>query len=177
MKKILPLIMLAAILMFSLMVSGCVTNQNNNTTNKYAQNGVSFDFPGNWGVVTATSPNAVAAVADPATAVNGSPTTLVVIQKVNVTGSSDLKTVYDQNYAKFFNNTGYKKVSEADLIINNNKVYENVYTFNEGGVEKQYRAVWLSKNGQVYVILCSAKQADFQGQQTNFDMVINSFQV
>jgi predicted Zn-dependent protease len=157
-------------------VSGCVTDQKNNQTNKYSQNGVSFDYPQNWRVVNVTSSNAVAAVADPTTVQNGRPTTAVIIQKPPLTTGANLQLAYERNYANFFNQTGYQKVSEANITSNNTKIYENVYTINTAGLEKQYRVAWLSKKRKIYVILCSALKEDFNREQSNFNLVINSFQ-
>ena len=94
-------------LLFSVVfASGCVSSGNQTNTNKtYSQNNISFKYPGSWEIVNATSPNAVVAVADPKTVENGSPTTLVVIQKPDVAAGSDINTVYSTNYAKLFNNT------------------------------------------------------------------------
>ncbi|HMK53802.1 MAG TPA: PsbP-related protein [Methanobacteriaceae archaeon] len=173
MKKYLLLLF---IILAVLMASGCVTD-NNNATNSYAQNNVTFNYPGTWAVANTTSPNAVAAVADPKSVISdtSSPTTLVVIQKAPLPKGSDLRKAYDDNYASFFNNTGYQKVSEANITNNNLNASENVYTSNSGGIEKQFRAVWLQKNGYIYVILCSAKKDVFDSQQSKFDLIISSF--
>ena len=51
---------------------------------------------------------------------------------------------------------------------------ENIYKSNTGD-QKEYRAVWFNINGNIYVVLFSAKSTDFQAQQDNFNLVINSF--
>ena len=174
MNKILPLM---AVILMAVMVSGCVTNEDkNNESNNFSANGVSFQYPHSWGVAAVSSPNGVAAVGDPNTVVNGNPTTSVVIQTPNATVGSGLKTAYDQNYAKFFNNTGKTKVSEGQIVLNGATVYEIVYSSSEEGIAKKYRAVWTQKGSTVYVILCSARVEDYDAQQSNFDMVVNSFQ-
>ncbi len=173
MNKILPLMVTIVIVV---LVSGCVTNEDkSNTTNNYTENGVSFQYPHSWGVATVTSPDGVAAVGDPLTASNGNPTTSVVIQKYNNTNYYNLQAAYTQNYVKFFNNTGKTKVSDGNFILNGAQVYETVYIASESGVQKKYRAVWLQKGTSIYVILASAKVEDYDAQQANFDMVINSF--
>jgi len=170
-KLIFPLILIMVVVT----VSGCVNNQKNNQTNIYSQNGVSFEYPQSWRVANVTSSYAVAAVADPTTVQNGRPSTSVIIQKPPLTRGANLKLAYENNYANFFNQTGYQKVSEANITLNKTIIYENVYTINNAGLEKQYRAVWLSKRQRVYVILCSALKADFDKEQSNFDLIINSF--
>jgi hypothetical protein len=169
-------LLIIALLVSIVAVSGCVSNQNQTNQTSYSQNGVTFNYPSSWQVANTTSPNAVVAVADPKTVDNqSSPTTLVVIQKSNATG--DLQTVYSENYANFFNNTGNQRVSEGNITVGGAQAIENVYTANESGVQKEMRAVWLTRNSQIYVILCSALQSDFNNEQSNFDMIINSFKV
>lgn len=79
------------------------------------------------------------------TIVNGKPTTSVVIQEYNNTNYYSLQTAYEQNYLKFFNNTGKTKVSVGNFTLNNDQAYETVYISSESGVKKKYRAVWLQK--------------------------------
>lgn len=163
------------IMLFSVMVSGCVTdNKQNNQTQAYSQNNISFNYPGGWATANTTAPNSIAAVADPNSVQSGSPTTVVLIQKPNATAGSNLSAVYASNYATFFNNTGYQRVSEGNITVNGSDALENVYTSNSTN-PKQYRAVWLDENGTIYVILCIANENDFKNQQANFNLIINSF--
>jgi hypothetical protein len=176
MNKIFPLMVTIFMVAVVVMVSGCVTNEaKNNESNNYTQNGVFFQYPHSWDIATVGSPNGVAAVGDPNTVINGNPTTSVIIQTVNNTNYYNLQTAYIQNYVKFFNNTGNNKVSEGNFILNGTQAYETVYTSSESGVLKKYRAVWIQKGSTIYVILSSAKVEDYDGQQANFDLVINSF--
>jgi predicted Zn-dependent protease len=168
------LVILFILLCAVVMVSGCVTdNKNNNETQTYSQNNVSFNYPGGWATANPTAPNAVAAVADPKSIQSGSPSTVVIIQKPNAT-ASNLSAAYAANYATFFNNTGYQQVSEGNITVNGTGALENVYATNSTN-PREYRAVWLNENGTVYVILCVANQNDFKNEQANFNLIINSF--
>lgn len=170
--------LIIAVLCIVVLASGCVSNNNTNKTKTYSQNGIYFIYNGTWQEANITSdvPNAVVAVGDPSN-VNPNthqPLTFVLIQKVNGT---DLQTAYNQNYATFFNNTTNQRVSEANITVNNNHAYENVYIATSGGVQREMRAVWMQQNGMIYVILCGTLPADFQNEQKNFDLVVNSFKV
>ncbi len=57
------------------------------------------------------------------------------------------------------------------MVVMPLKTYINL----DNGDQKEYRAVWFNENGNIYVVLCSAKSTDFQAQQDNFNLVINSF--
>ncbi len=158
--------------------SGCVShNKVSNTTKTYDENNISFTYPGSWEIVNATSPNAIVAVADPNSIQNGTPTTLVVIQKPNVPAGFDLDTVYTSNYAEFFNNTNYQRISDGNITVNGENAPENVYQTNTSVNPIQYSAVWLNENNNIYVILSAAQVTDFENQTSNFNLIINSFKV
>jgi hypothetical protein len=168
-------ILIIVLLCFVVLASGCITdNKQSNVTKTYNQNNISFTYPGVWELASTTSPNAVVALADPNTIQNGSPTTILVVQKPDVPKGSNLTAVYAANYKSFFNTTGYQEVSEGNLTINGANALENIYKSNTGD-QKEYRAVWFNRNSIIYVLLFSAKSTDFQAQQDNFNLVINSF--
>jgi predicted Zn-dependent protease len=170
------MILVMVLLCSVILVSGCTSSNNqSNETKTYAQNNISFSYPGGWEIANTTSPNAVVAVADPTTVQSGVPTTLVLIQKSNVTEGSNFESVYAANYASFFNNTEYQQVSEGNITVNGVNALENIYKTNGTGDQRQYRAVWFDSNGNIYVVLCIAKVTDFEKQQPNFNLVVNSF--
>lgn len=170
-----PIILVTVLLCFVVLVSGCISDKKSTEPKTYKENNITFNYPGAWQIATATSPNAIVAIADPNTNQNGSPTTLVVVQKPDVPKGSRIDDVYATNYKSFFNNTGYTKISEGNITINDNILLENVYKSDND--QKEYRALWYTKNGNIYVILCSAKISDFKDQTANFDFIIKSFKL
>ncbi len=175
MNKILPVILFTIFMV--VLVSGCINDGKANQTNNFTKSGIFFQYPQSWGVAKVNSTGGIAAVGDPQTIVNGKPTTSVVIQEYNNTNYYSLQTAYEQNYLKFFNNTGKTKVSVGNFTLNNDQAYETVYISSESGVKKKYRAVWLQKDRNIYVILCSARAEDYDGQNANFDLIINTFRL
>lgn len=104
--------------------------------------------------------------------------TLVVVQKVAMPSGATLKQAYDSTYQQFAQqNPSFKTVSESTRTVDGTTAYVNVHTVDVSGVQKQEEAVWLEKNGSIYVILCGALPSEFQGQQANFDAIINTFKV
>ena len=170
------------IILLSLVVltSGCVNNNSNvNETKTYSQNGISFVYNGTWEIANTTAPNAIVAVGDPNTvnAQTKDPSTFVLIQKSNATQGTDLLTAYTENCARFFNNTTNQRISEANITINSNRAFENVYITNSSDGQREMRAVWIMQNNTIYVILCGSLPANFDKEQNNFDLIINSFKV
>jgi len=175
-----PLIILT-ILLLSVLSSGCIFDNGNKTnqTKNYTQNGISFDYPGQWGIANTTVNNTIVAVADPASIDpnTGFATTVAVIQKLTLPSGSNMADIYNRNYEALFNNSSHQRISEGNITLDSLKAFENVYTLNENGIQKQQRALWIENNHTIYVILCSAKVTDFNNEKQNFDMIIYSFKI
>jgi hypothetical protein len=172
-------LLIITLLSLVILASGCVSNNNLNQTKTYSQNGIYFVYNGTWEIANTSSTNAVTGVGDPNT-VNSQthePNTFVIIQKPNVTMNTDLQMAYTQNYATFFNNTSNMPISEANITLNNNTALENTYITTSNGAQSEMMAVWVSQNGQIYVILCGAPPNNFENQQKNFNIIINSFKL
>lgn len=167
------------VILLTVSISGCTSNKNSelNQTKTLSQNGVSFDYPGNWVVATSKANDTIASVADPASinAVTGFAETSVTIQQKNLTGTID--SMYQLNYATLFNNSSYQRVSESNITLGDIQAFENVYTVDFDGQQKQYRAIWIEKNNQVYVILCSALLNQYEKEKRNFDLIVNTFKI
>ncbi len=69
----------------------------------------------------------------------------------------------------------YQRVSEGNITVNGVNALENIYKTNTTVEPTQYRAVWLNEGDNIYVILCIAKVSDFDGQQANFNLILNTF--
>ena len=163
-----------SILVLIVALSGCTS------TNTYNANGVSFNYPTSWQQYSSPNTGALVAVGDPNSKDNstGNPTSIVVIQSIPLPSGENMKQVYDANYAQFSSSlTNYKTISENTTTVDGTTAYVNVHSFDNNGVTTQEEAVWLSKNNNIYVILCSALQSNFASQQDNFNMIINSFKV
>ena len=176
-----------AILALVVFASGC-TNSGNQTstqptvaTKAFSGSGVSFSYPENWQQLQQiSSPNAIVAFGDPSSVDNstGNVNTLVVVQKVALPSGSTLKQVYDSTYAQFAaKDSSFKTISDTTTTVDGTTAYVNTHTVNVSGVQKEEKAVWLEKNGSIYVILCGSLPNVFDSQQANFDAIINTFKV
>ncbi len=173
MKKYFLALLVISIITFT---SGCTSSDDNtNTTKTLDQNNISFTYPATWVLGESEVNGTIAAVADP-NSVNsqtGFAETVVTVEVKNLSGTMD--AMYAQNYATLFNNSSYQRISEGNLTIGDIQALENVYTVDYNGVKKQQRAVWIEKDDQVYVILCSSLADQFEKEKNNFDMIVNSF--
>ncbi len=168
-------ILVIAILAFVVFASGCTTS------NTYNANGISFNYPSSWQQLTnVTAQNSIAAVGDPKSVDNatGSPNTNVIVQRIAMPSGVDLKQLYDATYATYATSLpSFKTVSDTTMTVDGTNAYVNTHTIDINGVTKQEQAVWFVKNGNIYVILCGALPSQFAVEQSNFNMIINSFKV
>jgi len=170
MKKSLVILFIMAIVS----VAGC-TSQSNVENKIFKGDNITFEYPPDWVIANSQANDTIVAVADPKS-VNpqtGYAQTLVVIQKRGL--ESDFYYMYNQNYATLFNNSNYRRVSEGNITIGSLNALENTYIVTENGVKKKHRAIWIRRGYEVYVILCSALDSEFEKERANFDIIINSF--
>jgi len=174
MKKCLAIILIVFMAMVS--VTGCIFQSSGENENKrFAGDNITFEYPASWVIAKSQANDTIVAVADPKS-VNpqtGYAQTLVVIQKRGL--ESDFYYMYNQNYATLFNNSNYRRVSEGNITIGSLNALENTYIVTENGVKKKHRAIWIRRGYEVYVILCSALDSEFEKERANFDIIINSF--
>ncbi|MGF7117102.1 PsbP-related protein [Methanobacterium oryzae] len=181
-KYLLILILLSAVVT----ASGCTDggNQTENTTlnqtNTYSGDDFTVNYPQDWEQLSSKAQNSVVAFGDPNSADgNGNVQINVVIQKVVKPNGTTLQQYFNATYTQFASqNLGYQPISEGNITVNGVTALENVYKINSG-TAKQQRAVWIEKKNLpvVYIILCSAPVSDYNAQQQNFDMIVNSFKL
>ena len=177
---------LLAIILISVVIiaSGCINkgnqtaNNTSNSTKTYNGDEFNFNYPANWQQISNEAPNSVVAFGDPnSTDSSGNTQINVVIQKVAKPSNMTLQEYYNTTYTQFASeNIGYKPVSNGTIEINGKSALENVYIINSG-VQKEQRAIWIQNNNVIYTILCSAPVSNYNSQQSNFNMIINSFKI
>jgi len=169
------------------LISGCVSNSNNNNETQIqtlAENGISMKFPGTWVSANSKNNETVVAVADPnfVDSTTGFGKVSVVIQKKTLNSSSkdfsSITTLFNQTYQNLFSNSSYKLIAEGYVTVGTySDALECIYTFDENGTVKKHRAIWIEDNNEVYVILCTAPENEFDSQFKNFDFIINNFKI
>ena len=157
---------LSVLIIGALLIVGCGGTKEqgaSSATKHYAENGISFDYPNTWGPGNSNSPNAIAALVSPTGA-------FLVVSKETMPSGYTLKifndeTVMSMNPAQMISGT-FPTVAGVSAC-------ESVFKTNDA----QVRTVIMEKDGNIYVIICSAPVAIFDNAQTSFNMVINSFKV
>ncbi|MBI5458881.1 PsbP-related protein [Methanobacterium sp.] len=160
-------------------VSGCTSN----VYKTYDNNGISFNYPYGWSELSPDqlsltvegNSEVLAAVADPNNVQNDNYQILAFFQHISTT--STLADAISAIKAEI-QAAGGQIISEKDRTINGVPANDLVYTIStQSGVAKKERFIALQDNNNLYYIVCSAPTADFDGQQSNFDLIIDSFEI
>ena len=166
-----------------ILVSGCTnsgnqTSSNSNNTKTYSVDNITFQYPEKWVTLASQARNSVVAVGDPNTNDgNGNARVNVVIQKTVQPQNETFLEYFNDTYTNFASqNLGFEQISQGTILINGLNGYETVYKINSGEI-KEHRAVWIQENDNIYIILCTAPESDYNIEQSNFDIIVNSFKI
>ena len=182
MKKILIIgfVLIILILGFSFFINNPIkTNNDVNASQQsveYTENGITLSVPGDWVSAHSESNDTVLAVADP----NSKDSSGFNSVNVNIEKKSNaraLETEFNSNYNILARNSDFNILFEGNATFNDEPAMEADYTSESNGVVKQHKAIWVKKDSDIYVILCSAPQSEFDDKLSTFDFIINSVQL
>jgi len=179
-KYILGIIVVIAIIFVSAYITLSSDNSGVNGIESpkiLAKNGVLIKYPGSWIVAKSDVNDSIMAVADPKfkDPVTGLSNVNVNIERKELPSSLD--TYFNQTYSKLFSNSNYTPIAIGNTSVGSYNALEAIYTQNVGGSLKQHRAIWIENNNEVFVILSTAPQEDFQSQLKNFDFILANFRI
>lgn len=156
-------------------------------------NGISFNYPKGWqrsdwsdveyGIIPVADVNMQLSFADPKSArkyndgYNNYFYTVVTIEKAQLPFGFSLKSAYDNKFAEVTPGFAFESMTDTTTTVDGEKAYVKTYTVVEDGVQRKVKEVWFEKKGFAYVILLITLLKDFDGQQSNFDVILNSFKV
>ena len=152
-------------------------------TKTYSNNGVTFNYPEGWreySINNISHPDtdyAITVFGDPNSVdTSGNVNTAVIIKRKELASGYILGQEYNSYYGSKANDADFLPISDTKLNLNGKTAYEKIYERNYNGPQKT-RAVWIDKNGYIYIIQCTSLTGDFESQKGNFDIIINSFKV
>jgi sulfatase maturation enzyme AslB (radical SAM superfamily) len=174
------IVIILTILSLIVLSSGCTDSGGNKS---YENNEISFDYPAGWETSSnfyydrVLNASEVAEILDPESGdFQLKYTTLVRIERKNMTSGQNLKQIFNNTYSAF-NQSNIQFISENNTTVDGAIAYEKVYKMPHGEPWYQIRDVWLEKNGKIYIICCWTLPGNFEKVQKDFDMIINSFHV
>lgn len=171
------IVLLFLVLVATTLASGCTSGNE-----VFNANGVTFNYPSGWdnlstnqvSIGTTDAAPVIASVADPDSIQNNVYKTLVAVQKTPANLTID--TVTSETKTSLIDQ-GVQIVSERNLTVSGVPATEIVYTITVSGEAKKERMILMVKDNVAYSIVCSTTTSDYNSQQSNFDLIINSFQI
>jgi hypothetical protein len=147
-----------------------------NATKNYTGYGVTFNYPGNWMVISENA-TGIRTISVSKKANSTFSPTQVTIQPMSDQGMSEEAVI---SLYRNMQTPGWTKISNNTLTIDGVTAYESVYRVNDtqnfGELMRMHQIVFV-KNNTVYVILLQAPDREFDSEKPVFDMVLNSFKV
>ena len=143
----------------------------------FSKNGIFFKYPGHWNVATTEIEDTIASVADPNTidSFTGLAQTSVVVQKQNLT--MPIERFFNDTYSKLSSDSSFNLISEGNLTIGEYNANEFVYTIDQLDTRKKVKAVWIQNDQEVYVVLFTASESEFDKQIKYFDFILSTFRI
>ena len=165
-KPSMAIILSSLLVIIVFLIAGCAGSKGqavSPATKEYTENGISFEYPGDWEAGSSTSPNTIAALVSPAGA-------YFVVTREAVSSDFELKTSHD-NLVTSMEPT--QIISRDYLTVAGVSAYEIVFKTKDA----QYWVVSLEKDNVWYNLFCSAPPDLFEEARTEFSSIINSFKV
>lgn len=175
MKKIL---LVLAVLIMAVMVSGCTSTSTISTKN-YTADGIYFEYPDTWNASSQLSDNATQIVVANQEFIssNGTKGSVVLIMKV-VNASTNNMTQANENMITQAQQSG-QNVTNATVTIAGINASDISYVGNDSQGNKAYaRLIDFEKNNNLYMLLfATGGGADINSAQSSFDVIVKTFKV
>ena len=143
---------------------------------EYSENGITLLMPGNWVSAESQSNDTVLAVADPDSKdSSGFNSVNVNIEKRSST--RNLESEFNSNYNNLARNTNFNILFEGNATFNGEEAMEADYTDESSDELKEHKAIWIKRDSDIYVILCSAPESEFEERLSTFDFIINNVKI
>ncbi|MDI9624656.1 MAG: PsbP-related protein [Methanothermobacter sp.] len=157
------------LILLVVLVTGCIFKGH------YKGYGISFDHPIGWECGRVMDlPSALVSVRDP----SGDAEVIIFKEKAN-TSLENRYLEYIQKLPVQLSGYCYRQVSNRTLTVDASKAYELVYAIGCDSTQtsQQTRLVILQKGEYFYIIDCRTTPKDFERQNPNFDIIINSLDI
>ena len=156
------------IILLVVLAAGCIFKGH------YEGQGISFDYPMGWECGKVMDlPGALISVNSP----SGDAQVIIFKERAN-TSLENRYLEYTRNLPANLSGYCYRQVSNRTLTVDGSKAYELVYTI---GCDPTKQAnnplVILQKGDYFYIIACKTAPGNFNRENPNFDIIINSLAI
>ncbi|AMK15986.1 PsbP-related protein [Methanobrevibacter olleyae] len=143
---------------------------------EFSENGISLSMPGDWVSANSNSNETVLAIAD-SNSKDSSGFNSINVNIEKKSNSKSLQSEFQSNYNTLARNSDFNILYMGNVSFNGEAAMEADYTSVSNNVSKQHKAIWIKKGSDIYVILCTAPQSEFDDKIGTFDFIINSIKL
>lgn len=178
MKKT-AIMLIGAILIISVLSSGCSFNVGNvtpspTTTTYTSPRGYSIAYPSDWSNPDVQSNGALVAFLTP----TNNKTENLNIQASNVSASDTLSNVTSTILSENEGLANFKLIDSGNTTLGGNPAYKIVFTVtSSSGDNLKVTQIWTVKDGKEYLITYKGSPANYDAYLSSAQQMIDSFQV
>lgn len=157
------------IILLVVLAAGCIFKGH------YQGSGVSFDYPMGWTCGKVMDlPGALVGVSSPS-----SEAEVIIFKEKANTSLEERYLEYTRKLPVELAGYCYRQVSNRTLTVDGSRAYELVYTIgcDPTQTSQQTRLVILQKGDYFYIIDCKTTPGNFNRENPNFDIIINSLDI
>ena len=175
--KILKGSIIAIILIMFLVSSVSAENKaNDEKVLTLSKGGLVIKYPSDWGVSQAKSNYSIMSISK-LNSIDSAGISQVNINFEKKPIEGQFVTFVETIYKSMEHDSSFNLVSSGESVIADRQALEYIYTSNDGGVEREHKAVWFEKGGQAYVLLYSAPTDQFESNLYVFDYILSDIQI
>lgn len=155
------------------------TNTNSTEIQTISQNGVVIKFPSDWIVAKAMSSDSIIAITDLKSIDKGSNMGSVSVNVERRSLEEDtIDSLFNKTYSTLLSNETNEVMSLGNsTAFPEENALEADYISDLDSEPKQHKAIWVQRNDQVYVILCTAPANDYINQEKYFNFILSNIRL
>ena len=177
------ILVIGAVLIFSVLTSGCSFNVGNTTTSPTSTTyssakGFSIAYPSDWGKPQEQENGTLVIFLTPD---NNETENLYVqaidMEAVNLPANSTLATVTETIKSNEQDSEGFKQIEAKNTTLAGLPAYKSVYTATSDGDQLKVLETWTVKDGKVFLIMYKAAPTNYDKHLSAAQKMIDSFQI
>ena len=166
-----------AIILMLFLVSSVVAENNDTTIQTLSKGGLVIHYPSDWGYSQANSNYSIMSISK-LDSIDSAGIGQVNINFEKKPIEGDFYTFVNNTYKSMQYDSDFQLVSSGESMVVDKQALEYVYTSKDnGGAEREHKAVWFEKGGQAYVLLYSAPLDQFESNLYVFDYILSDINI
>jgi serine/threonine-protein kinase len=172
------ILLVGAVLIVSVLTSGCTFNVGNTTTSPTSTTytsakGYSIKYSSDWGKPQEQNNGAQVVFLTP----TNNETENLYVQVANLSAGTTLANLTETIKSNEQDNKDFKQIEARNTTLAGLPAYKSVYTATSDGDQLKVLETWTVKDGKVYLIMYKAAPSNYDTYLSAAQQMIDSFQI